>query len=151
MACYSIAGLFLSPVYGRVIGKSGSAKGVLAIVSAVRVVIALAFIFFLTPSTPIWVICIFMLVGGIYNCAGGSIFSAGPQVQLKPEVRAQGNAVIQQMQTFGSSIGIAVYTVCIGIGGMEGGFTISLVVSIVCAVGALIAALGMKKLPVSEQ
>lgn len=151
MACYSIVGLFLSPIFGRVIGKTGSAKGSLAVVSVVRIIVALLFIFFLTPTTPIWVVCIFMLIGGIYNCAGGSIFSAGPQVQLKPEVRAQGNAVIQQMQTFGSSIGIATFTACIGIAGMEGGFTISLIISIVCAAGAFITALGLKKLPASDK
>ena len=86
-----------------------------------------------------------MLIGGVYNCAGGSIFSAGPQVQLKPEVRAQGNAVIQQMQTLGSSIGIAVFTACIGIGGMIGGMQIAIVVSMVCAAIAIAAGLGLKK------
>lgn len=146
MACYSIAGLFLSPIYGKIIGKSGSARSSLLLVSAVRVAVALGFIFLLTPTMPIWLACILMLIGGIYNCAGGSIFSAGPQVQIRSEIRVQGNAVIQQMQTLGSSIGIAAYTVCIGIGGMQGGFTIALVVSIVCAAIAGVAALGLKKL-----
>lgn len=146
MACYSVAGLFLSPIYGKMIGKSGSAKGSLLLVSVVRIVVGIGFIVLLKPDTPIFVICILMLVGGIYNCAGGSIFSAGPQVQLKPSVRAQGNAVIQQMQTLGSSIGIAVFTVCIGIGGLQGGMTIAIVVSLVCAAIAGLAALGLRKL-----
>lgn len=151
MACYSIAGLFLSPIYGKVIGKSGSAKTTLFLVSIVRIVVGALFLVFLTPETPIWMVCIFMLIGGIYNCAGGSIFSAGPQVQLKPEIRAQGNAVIQQMQTLGSSIGIATYTACIGLGGMAGGLSIAIIVSIVCAVIAAICALGLKKLPKSNE
>lgn len=146
MACYSVAGLFLSPIYGKRIGKSGSAKGSLVLVSVFRIVVGLGFIIFLKPDTSIVLICVLMLIGGIYNCAGGSIFSAGPQVQLKPEVRIQGNAVIQQMQTLGSSIGIAVFTVCIGIGGMVGGMQIAIIVSMVCALIAIIAALGLKKL-----
>lgn len=146
MACYSVAGLFLSPLYGKIIGKSGNARGTLVLVSVFRIIVGLGFIVLLKPDTSIVVICALMLVGGVYNCAGGSIFSAGPQIQLKPEVRAQGNAVIQQMQTLGSSIGIAVFTVCIGVGGMEGGFTIAIVVSMICAAVAIVAALGLKKL-----
>ncbi|PWL77440.1 MAG: hypothetical protein DBY20_08690 [Coriobacteriia bacterium] len=150
MACYSVAGLFLSPIYGKIIGKSGSAKSSILVVSVFRIIVALLFIFFLTPTTPMWLICIFMLIGGVYNCAGGSVFSAGPQVQLKPEIRNQANSVIQQMQTLGSSIGIAVFTLCIGIGGLMGGIMIAIWVSIVCAVIAGVAALGLKKLSKDE-
>lgn len=151
MACYSIVGLFLSPVFGKVIGKSGSAKSSIVLVSIVRIVVGVGFILVLGPDTSIIAICVLMIIGGIYNCAGGSIFSAGPQVQLKPEVRAQGNAVIQQMQTLGSSIGIAVYTVCIGIAGIQGGFTMAVIISIVCAAIALVVALGLKKLPAADE
>lgn len=145
MACYSVAGLFLSPIYGKMIGKSGNARGTLVLVSVFRIIVGAGFLLLLTPTTSIVVVCVLMLIGGVYNCAGGSIFSAGPQVQLKPEVRAQGNAVIQQMQTLGSSIGIAVFTACIGIGGMIGGMQIAIVISMVCAVIAIAASLGLKK------
>lgn len=72
------------------------------------------------------------------------------QVQLKPEIRNQANSVIQQMQTLGSSIGIAVFTLCIGVGGLMGGIMIAIWVSIVCAVIAGVAALGLKKLSKDE-
>lgn len=146
MACISIVGLFLSPVFGKRIGKSGNARGTLVFVSVFRIIVGLGFIFLLKPDSPLALICVLMLIAGVYNCAGGSVFSAGPQIQLRSEIRTQGNAVIQQMQTLGSSIGIAVYTVCIGIGGMEGGFTIALVISVISAGFAILAALGLRKL-----
>lgn len=142
----SIVGLFLSPVLGKMIGKSGNARGVLVVCTIVRIACAAALLFFLSPTTNIWVVYAIMFVAGIYNCSTSSIFGAGPQIQLPAQIRVQGNSLIQMAQNLGSSIGIAIYTAVIGIFGMVGGFSVALIVSIVTAVIALIAGLMLRKL-----
>lgn len=147
MACYSVCGLFLSPIYGKMIGKSGNARNVLLVTIVFRVVVGAGFLLLVKPDSPMILLCVLMLIGGVYNCAGGSVFSAGPQIQLPESIRAQGNSVIQLMQTLGSSLGIAVFTACIGIAGIQGGFQVAIIVSIVCSLIAAAAAIGLKKLP----
>ena len=142
----SIVGLFLSPILGKMIGKSGNARGVLVVCTVVRIACAAALLFFLTPETNIWVVYGIMFVAGVYNCSASAIFGAGPQIQLPASIRVQGNSLIQMAQNLGSSIGIAIYTAIIGIFGMVGGFSVALIVSIATAVIALAAGLMLRKL-----
>lgn len=142
----SIVGLFLSPVLGRIIGKSGTARGVVVVCTLVRIACAAALLFFLTPTSSIWLVYIILFFAGIYNCSTSSIFGAGPQIQLPASIRVQGNSLIQMGQNLGSTIGIAVYTAIIGIFGMVEGFSVALIVSIVFAVIGLIAGAMLRKL-----
>lgn len=143
---YSVAGLFMSPIFGKMIGKAGNAKGVLSFGCVMRIVIAAALLLFVAPDANIFVIYVIMLIAGFYNSVQSSVFSAGPQIQLPSEIRVQGNSIIQVGQNLGGSIGTAVYTVILGSMGVVGGMPIALGVSIVTAAGALIFALRLRKL-----
>lgn len=149
--CLSVVGLFLSPILGRMIGTSGNARGVLSFATIVRILVAIALLVLVSPSVNIWVIYVILLIGGIYNSAQGSVFSAGPQIQIPPKLRVQGNSVIQVGQNLGSAMGVAVYTVLIGMFGVVGGMPVALAVSIGGAVIGLIFALRLRKLEEPEQ
>lgn len=136
MACFSVAGIFLGPVVGKRIAKSGTAKGMMFANGALRLVLSIVLIFILGPETPIWLLMAFMLCAGLYNGINGPCFSAGPQLQLPSELRVQGNSLIQCGQNFGSAVGTAVYTVIIGVFGVTGGMPIALVVA--AAFGGLV-------------
>lgn len=141
MACFSVAGIFLGPVVGKAIAKSGTAKGMMLINGALRAILMVVLIFLLGPQTPIWVLMAFMLCAGIYNGVNGPCFSAGPQLQLPAELRVQGNSLIQCGQNFGSGVGTAIYTAIIGMFGITGGMPVALALAAVF--GALVCVCAM--------
>lgn len=143
---YSVAGLFLGPVFGRAIGKAGTAKGVLSLSFILRVFVSGSFLLLLAPDTNILLIYVVMLVAGVYSSANGASFSAGPQVQLPEGIRVQGNSVIQVGQNLGGAIGTAVYTVVLGTFGVLGGMPMALAISVIAAVIGLVLALRLQKL-----
>ena len=143
---YSIVGLFLSPLLGRFIGKTKNARGVLTFGGIMRIVVASALLFFVAPDTNIFIVYFIMLMGGCYNSAQSSSFSAGPQIQLPANIRVQGNSVIQVGQNLGGSIGTAVYTVILGTFGVVSGMPIALGVAIGAALCGLIAIRFLTKL-----
>lgn len=143
---YSVAGLFLSPIFGRMIGKAGTARGVLSFGCIMRMLVAGALLLFVAPDANIFVIYVIMLIAGCYNSVQSSVFSAGPQIQLPASIRVQGNSIIQVGQNLGGSIGTAVYTVILGTMGVTDGMPIALAVSIVAAACALVFALRLKRL-----
>ncbi|MEG0419179.1 MFS transporter [Gordonibacter sp.] len=143
---YSVAGLFLSPLFGKMIGKAGNARGVLSFGCIMRIVVAGALLLVMAPDANIFVIYIIMLVAGCYNSVQSSAFSAGPQIQLPEDIRVQGNSIIQVGQNLGGAIGTAIYTVILGSMGIVGGMPIALAVSVAAAAGALVFALRLRKL-----
>lgn len=143
---YSVAGLFLSPLFGKMIGKAGNARGVLSFGCIMRIVVAAALLLIMAPDANIFVIYVIMLFAGCYNSVQSSAFSAGPQIQLPTGIRVQGNSIIQVGQNLGGAIGTAIYTVILGSMGVVGGMPIALTVSIVAAVCALVFALRLRKL-----
>lgn len=143
---YSVAGLFLSPIFGRMIGRAGNARGVLSFGCIMRIVVACALLLVVAPDANVFIIYVIMLVAGCYNSVQSSVFSAGPQIQLPAEIRVQGNSIIQVGQNLGGSIGTAVYTVILGTMGVVEGMPVALGVSIVTAVCALLLALRLRKL-----
>lgn len=146
MACFSVAGIFLGPIVGKAIGKAGSAKKPLAISAVGRIVMNLVLVLVLLKFPSVPALIVVMLIFGIFNSLHGVSFSAGPQVQLKPELRVQGNSVIQCGQNFGSGVGTAIYTVIIGMYGIVQGMPIALVVASVFGALTLVSALFLKKL-----
>lgn len=142
----SIAGLFMGPIFGRMIGKSGTARGVLSFGSILRIVVAVALLFVLAPDANVFVVYVIMFCAGFYNVTGGVCFSAGPQVQLDPKIRVQGNSVIQLCQNFGGGVGTAVYTVILASMGVVEGMPVALTIAAVTAALALVFALFLKKL-----
>lgn len=145
-AAMSVLGLFIGPVFGRYIGKTGNARNLLLIGTIVRIAITITFIFLLSPTTPLWVIIALMLLAGFYNSQQSVTFSTAPQIQIPAELRAQGNSVIQFAQNLGSSAGMLIYTIIIGMG-LEKGFPIALWVAVGAAAIVLITSLFLKPLP----
>jgi MFS family permease len=144
---YSVLGLFLGPVFGRMIGKARNARGVLTSGTIVRIVTTVGFIFFLKPDTSIWVVYILMFIAGYYSSQNSVTMSAAPQIQIAPELRVIGNSVIQLSQNIGGAIGLSVYTMIIGIKGVADGMPIAFIISTISAVAVLIIGLFLKPLP----
>jgi hypothetical protein len=106
----------------------------------------------LTPQTPIWIIYIIMFFAGFYSVAAGVAPAVAPQIQLRPEIRQQGNSIIQLGQTFGASVSIAVYTAVIASsGGIEKGFKTSLIIAAAAAAIIFFAGIPLKKLEEAKQ
>lgn len=133
-ALMAVLGLFLSPIFGKMIAKSGTAKGVMTLGNVVRIVVMAAFVFVLVPGVPVWVIWILMFLAGIFNSQQTVTQSAAPQIMLKPDLRTIGNSVIQLGQNLGAGIGMAIFTLLVGMdpaGGMRMCMIIALVAWIV--------------------
>ena len=145
-ALFSVLGLFLSPVFGKMIGRSGNARSILALGCVVRIAAAVAFLVLLTPDTPIFVAYVVMLLAGVARPIQSSGYSAGPMVQVPEKLRDQGNSIIQVGQNLGGTIGTAVYGVVLAAFGAVGGMPIALIVSAVAAACALVCCLGLKAL-----
>lgn len=121
-ALMAVLGLFLGPVFGKMIAKSGDAKGVMTLGNVFRVLVMGAFVFVLVPGVPVWVIYILMFFAGVFNSQQTVTQSAGPQIQLKKELRTIGNSVIQLGQNLGAGVGMALFTLLVGMdpaGGMR--------------------------------
>lgn len=140
----AIPGLFLSPIFGKMIAKSGSAKGALMIGNAFRLVTILALVFLLTPDVPVWIIYILMVLAGVFTSQHSVTMSAGPQIQLRSELRTTGNSVIQLFQNLGGSVGTAVFTLLISINAAQG-MHLCLVASLVAWVMLAVFSFFLKK------
>ena len=104
---YSVLGLVMGPIFGRAIGKSGTARGVLSFGITMRIVVAAAFLLYLSPNAPVFGIYVIMFFAGFYSSAHSTSFSAGPQIQIPASVRVQGNSVVQMGQNLGGAVGTA--------------------------------------------
>lgn len=133
----AIVGLFMGPVWGKLIGKTKSAKQAYLIGTAIRVALTVVFVLILNESCSIYVIYGLMFVSGFYNSQTGVTFAAAPQLMLKEENRMQGNAVIQICQNVGSTVAVALYTLIIGICGVVKGIHTAFVVALVFSLLAL--------------
>lgn len=145
-AAMNVLGLIIGPIFGRSIAKTGNARNLLVIGTIVRIVITVAFILVLSPTTPLWILVVLMLLAGFYNSQQSVTFSTAPQIQIPAELRAQGNSVIQFSQNLGSSAGMLVYTIIIGMG-LEAGFPIALWVAVAAAALVLVISFFLKPLP----
>jgi MFS family permease len=137
-SAYSVLGLFLAPVFGRMIAKARNARTALNMGLSVRIVITLTFIFVLSPSTSLVTLYIMMLITGFYGSQNAAFVSTAPQVQLAPQIRVQGNAVFQLAQNLGSGVGMAVYTMIIGMKGPAAGLPLAFMVAVGAAAIALV-------------
>lgn len=119
-SAYAVAGLIMGPVFGKWIAKRGTVKPLHIASTLLRLAITVTYALILGPNCSVYVVLALQLVSGLYNSANSVVFSVGPQVMLKEDVRVQGNSVIQTVQTVGSTLSIAVYTMVIGFAGMGG-------------------------------
>lgn len=149
-SCFAVAGLFMGPVWGRMIGKSGSARQVYLIGTGIRIAVTLVLIFILNESCSIYLIYGLMLVAGFYNSQTGVTFAAAPQLMIREENRVMGNSVIQICQSVGSTLSIVLYTLVIAVWGLEGGIRIAFVIALVFTLLAFLAGLFMSRPKASE-
>ena len=129
-ALMAVLGLFLGPVFGKMIAKRGDAKMVMTLGNIFRVIIMSAFVFLLVPGVPVWVIYVLMFLAGVFNSQQTVTQSAGPQLQLKPELRTLGNSVIQLGSNLGAGIGMAVFTLLVA-ADPAGGMRMCMIVALV--------------------
>lgn len=142
----SVAGLFMGPIYGKQIGKTANARGVLFFGLSLRIVITVLFMLVLRPTTPIMIVYILMVAAGFYSSQAGVTFAIAPQVQVRPEIRVQSNSIIQIGQNFGGGIGTAVFSLVIGMLGIEKGMSVAFVIALITAAIALVCSVPLKKL-----
>lgn len=147
---FAIAGLFMGPVWGKMIGKSGTAKSVYIFGTTIRIIITVIFIFTLNENCSIYLIYVLMLIGGLYNSQTGVTFAAAPQLMIEEANRVQGNSVIQICQSIGSTLAVALYTMIIGLQGVVDGIHTAFIISFVFAVLALFAGFPLKKLAIEK-
>jgi MFS family permease len=112
----AILGLFLGVVFGRMIAKSGTARTVLTIGTVARIVVhtgfLLLFLGFFGQVNYIY-ICVLMFILGLASIVNNVSYSAGPQIQIDPQMRVQSNSIIQLGQNLGSGVAVPIYTMCI--------------------------------------
>ena len=125
----AILGLFLGPIFGRMIAKQSNAKMVMTIGNVFRIVIMAAFIFVLVPGVPLWVIYVLMFFAGVFNSQQAVTKAAGIQIQLKPELRTTGNSVAQLGLNLGAAVGTALFTLLVGADPM-GGMRICMIIAL---------------------
>jgi MFS family permease len=146
-ATYAIAGIIIGPLLGKTMAVRGTAREVVMYGGGLlRLAVQLALFFFVQADSPIYVVYIIMLVGGVYSAVGGVTPAVAPQVQLKEEVRALGNSIIQLGGNLGSTIGICIFTAIITAAGPEHGFKTILIITSTISVMDFIFALPLKKL-----
>lgn len=145
-SCLSIAPLFICPVYGKMIGKARNARFVLSLGLVIRILVCLGCLAAVMLQLPVYVFYALMVIGGFYGAAQSVGYSVGPQVQIPEAVRMQGNSVVQVGQNFGSSVGVAVYTVFIGVFGVGQGMFVAFGVAAAAALIALFFTLRLKPL-----
>ncbi len=138
ISAFTFLSMFVSPLFGKIIGDTGNARLVLVVGTVMRIVVTVLLIVVMAPDMSIWLLCGVCLLGGIASASYGSGLSAGPQIQLKPELRVQGNSFIQMGQAFGNSVGLAVYTIVMATFGVTQGMQIALTISAAAAVVALV-------------
>jgi hypothetical protein len=119
-ACIAIAGLFLGPVFGKMIAKAGNARTVTTIATVIQMVVYAALIALMlgvlgrneagNAQVPYIAILILMLFAGIVNSRNSTLTAAG-QIQIKPEIRQQAHSIIQVGQNLGGGIAMPVFGV----------------------------------------
>jgi MFS family permease len=151
---YAIAGLFMGPIYGRIMAKTGTARETVMYSGGLlrfAVQLAMLLIVAMHPGTvPIYAVYIIMFVGGFYSAVGGVTPAVAPQVQLREEVRPLGNSIIQLGANFGSTVGICIFTAVIAAVGLEQGFKILLIITSFISILDFVFAFPLKRLPEFE-
>jgi MFS family permease len=118
-ACSAVAGLFLGPIFGKMIAKSGNVKNVNLIGTVSQLIVIGGFLALFmgvlgkneagVPVVPYVLILVLMLIGSVYNSRSSVIGSAGPQIQVKPSIRIQANSIVQVAQNLGAGVAIPIF------------------------------------------
>jgi MFS family permease len=145
MAAFAVAGLFLGPIFGKMIGKSGNARNVLVLGIIARLAFLLFLVFFLTAQTSVFVLLVLALVlGGIYSVMA-TAHTTGVSVMAPPELRQQSNAVVQMGQNLGGAPGTAIGGILIATFGVANGLPVAFIVASIAVAAMFIPTLLLKK------
>jgi MFS family permease len=166
----AILGLILGAIFGRMIAKAGNARLVLTIGTVVRLIVYIGLLMIVGGvfGTASYLgICVLLFVLGVAVIQNSVTYSAGPQIQIRPELRMQSNSIIQLGQNLGAGVAVPVYTLIIALstgsliaGGMDtqvasalglvNALPIMLVIGLVAVVILLFVGLLLKPLPKQE-
>jgi MFS family permease len=129
MACFAVFGLFLGPIFGRMVVKSGNARSILLFGTACRLVFLLCMILLLTPATNIFLLMVLaMVLGGVYSVMA-TVYTTGVSVMASAKLRQQSNAVVQMGQNLGGAPGTAVGGILIATLGVASGMPVAFIVA----------------------
>ncbi len=129
MACFAVFGLFLGPVFGRMVAKSGNARNVLLIGTTARLLFLVCMIVFLTPTSSIFLLIpLALILGGLYSVMT-TVYTTGVAVMAPAKLRQQSNAVVQMGQNLGGAPGTAVGGILIATFGVMDGMPIAFIVA----------------------
>lgn len=142
----SVLGLFLGPLFGKMIGRSGNVRTVAIIGSVAQLGVVVFLGFVLAPTSPMWLLYATMLVGGIDSSSRSVAFPAGPQVQLRREIRVMGCSVIQVAHNMGSLIGASVMTLLMSTYGLGDSFRMAFQAAVLLQVVVLVCLLPLRSL-----
>lgn len=148
-ALMAVLGLFLGPIFGKMIAKSGTAKNVMTLGNVFRVAVMAAFVFVLVPGVPVWVIYVLMFLAGVFNSQQQATQSAAPQIMLTPQLRTIGNSTIQLGQNLGAGIGTAIFTLLVGVDPV-GGMRTCMIIALVAWIALFLITFLLKK-PEAEE
>jgi MFS family permease len=151
LTMFSIPGLFMGPVFGRMIGKAGNARNVSVVTQIIRIAVQVGFAVLISPTTPIFLVYALMFIAGFYGSSATVIPAAAPQIQIEPEIRQLGNSMVQLAQNLGSMISVAIYTLVISRNGFESGFKMACIIAAAFAIAALLVSFPLKKLETAEE
>jgi MFS family permease len=165
----AILGLILGAIFGRMIAKSGNARLVLTFGSTIRLLVYIGLLLLVNGvfGTPSYLgICILMFVLGVSVIQNSVTYSAGPQIQIRPELRMQSNSIIQLGQNLGAGLAVPIFTMVIAMStvplleqydqqvasalGLVAAMPIMLMISLVAIVILLAMGLLLKPLPKEE-
>jgi MFS family permease len=117
-ACVAVAGLFMGPIFGKMIAKAGNARTVTTIATIIQLAIFGAFIALFygvlgtdaagNAKVPYIAVLVLMLLGGLYN-SRNSVLSAAGQIQIRPEIRQQAHSIVQVGQNLGGGIAMPIF------------------------------------------
>jgi MFS family permease len=115
-AFISIAGLFMGPVFGKMIAKVSNVRTVTTIATIVQICVfaVLAVLLFVckdangNPNIPYIAILVLMFIAGIPN-SRNSVVPASAQIQISPEVRQQAHSIVQVGQNLGGGLSMPIF------------------------------------------
>jgi MFS family permease len=177
-ACSAVAGLFLGPIFGRMIAKKCNAKNVIIIGTIVQMAVVAAFYALFVgvmgkdasgiPVVPFWAMLVLMLFASIYNARNQTVGSAGVQIQVRPDIRVQANSIVQVGQNLGAGLAVPIFGAIqaafaapmiasgmnpslAGIAALPEAMPVLMIVSFVPLIVMLLVAFLLKPLPKEEQ
>jgi MFS family permease len=147
----AILGLFLGPVFGKMIASTGNARTVLAIGTICRFI---AFVGLLMNFLGVFgsvnyiLILVFMFILGVANIQNNVTYSAGPQIQIAKDKRVQANSIVQLGQNLGGGAAVPVYTMVIVFSmGVSNAMPTMMIMGLVAIVILFFVGLLLKPLP----